>query len=77
MIGRSPDNNRRKKCLERLKDSGYRGTVRITAYYAVDVYDITDDGVTFCGRRQYRAKDWLPANFGPVYRAYVTAPDKP
>ncbi len=66
-------NSSRWSWLYRIQGAGYRGMVYATAYYAVDAYDISDDGVRYVGRYPYHHPDWQPVNLGSLYTEYVTS----
>jgi len=72
MVGSKADNALRIEKLKRLHKAGYRGTVSITAYYAVDVYELTDAEIKYKGRKAYGADGWEPVNFRALYSQYVT-----
>ena len=76
MIGASPSNPRRRQRLQALHAAGYRGSVSVTAYYACDRYEVTDDGVRYVGRYRYGSDVFMPQNFAGLYTQYVTHPGK-
>lgn len=74
MIGSNPRNPRRRQRLQALHAAGYRGPASVTAYYACDRYDITDDGICYVGRYRYGDPEFMPQNLACLYKQYVTHP---
>ena len=58
--------------LKRLKEAGYRGKVSVTAYFAADVYEITDDHIVYKGRFRYGKEGFMIQNFNNLYSEWVT-----
>ena len=75
MIGSSPSNPRRRQRLQALHAAGYRGPAIVTAYYACDRYEVTDDGVRYMGRYRYGDPEFMLQNLARLYKQYVTHPD--
>lgn len=58
--------------LKRLKEAGYRGMVSVTAYFATDIYEITDDHIVYQGRFRYGTEGFMIQNFNNLYSEWVT-----
>lgn len=75
-IGNGPYNDVRWAKLRKLHAAGYRGHVSVTAYYASDVYDLTEDGIQYLDRYGYGRHGFEYPNFDRLYQEYVVKPAK-
>lgn len=73
MIGSTPYNDTRWRKLWALQHAGYRGHVSCTAYYAADVYDLTDREVKYIGRFGFGRNGYEAQNFARLYTEWVTS----
>lgn len=63
----------RYQMMDAINAAGYRGIISVTAYFAADLYESTDEGIHYIGRKHHTQSGWQRCNLGRLYTECVTS----